>query len=155
MEHLVARCPVCERPIWAKQVAKLLGFAVKAKRYTDLGFVAITRGKGQGRGWRVKEPLRSLADVARVGGPEAVEQLRKLARQAFSRMWLFGLLDRDDVETLMATKTLQRPPDAPKPSLDVAPYVPGSRVGASPQASAIATAVRPSKPPILVEPWKP
>jgi hypothetical protein len=155
VEHLVARCPVCERPIWAKQVAKLLGFAVKARRYTDLGFVAVTRGKGQGRGWRVKEPLRSLLDVARVGGVEAVAQLRKLARQAFARMWLQGLLQRDDVEAVMATTTLQRPQDAPKPPLDVAAYVPGSRVSGARPTPAMAPAAPPSKPPLLVEPWKP
>ena len=155
MEHLVARCPVCERPIWAKQVAKLMGFAVKAKRYTDLGFVAITRGKGQGRGWRVKEPLRNLGDVVRVGGVEAVEQLRKLARQAFARMWLHGLLGREDVEAVMATQTLQRPPDAPRPPLDLQTYVPGSRVTAGPQAAAFAPPVRPSKPPLHMETWKP
>ncbi len=157
MEHLVARCPVCERPIWAKQVAKLLGFAVKSRRYTDLGFVAVTRGKGQGRGWRVKEPLRTLADVAHVGGVEAVEQLRKLARQAFSRMWLHGLLNREDVETVMATRTLQRPEDAPRPSLDLAPYIPGSRVSGPLAAPAIApaAAARTPKPPVHVESWKP
>ncbi len=154
MEHLVARCPVCERPIWAKQVAKLLGFAVKARRYTDLGFVAVTRGKGQGRGWRVKEPLRNLTDVVRVGGVEAVEQLRKLARQAFARMWLQGLLQRDDIEAVMATTTLQRPEDAPKPSLDVLPYIPGSRVAAAHAAPAIAPSVPRPKPPLHVQEWK-
>jgi hypothetical protein len=155
VEHLVARCPVCERPIWAKQVAKLMGFAVKAKRYTDLGFVAITRGKGQGRGWRVKEPLRNLADVVRVGGVDAVEQLRKLARQAFARMWLHGLLNREDVEEVMTTQTLQRPQDAARPPLDVVPYVPGSRMTGVRAAPAIASVARPSKPPMHVEEWKP
>jgi hypothetical protein len=104
VEHLVARCPVCERPVWAKQVAKLLGFTTRAGRYVDLGFVAVTRGRGQGRGWRVKEGLGTLADVLRVGGQPAVEQLRKLARQAFSRMWTFGLLTEEDVREVTAVR---------------------------------------------------
>ena len=141
MEHLVARCPVCERPIWAKQVARLLGFTTKARRYVDLGFVAVTRGKGQGRGWRVKRGLGTLADVLDVGGPEAVEQLRKLARQAFTRMWRFGLLTDEDVRDVTSIRTADgelNPDPAPARALSCPDYREGSRITSTLRARALA-----------------
>ena len=126
---------MCERPVWAKQVAKLLGFTTRAGRYVDLGFVAVTRGKGQGRGWRVTESLRTLADVLRIGGPEAVEQLRKLARQAFARMWAFGLLSQADVDEVTAVKKATGSLNQDLPTRTRVPfddYEPGSRIAATP-----------------------
>jgi len=117
-QHLVARCPCCERPIWQKNLVALLGLTPFAKRFPHVGFVAVTRGAGQGRGWKPGATLQSLAEVANLAGPVAVEQLRKLARQAFQRMWLQGLLTPQDVAEVMAIRSLERPEGAPARTID-------------------------------------
>lgn len=135
--HLVARCPGCERPLWTKQIVKLLGLAPLAKRYPDIAFIARSRAPGQGRGWKAVRSIRNLAELADVAGIAASEQLRQVAKLAFRRMWAQGMLSRADIEDVVSTVALHRPPDAPPRTLDVAPYVPppyapGSRLTANP-----------------------
>jgi len=81
-EHLVARCPCCLRPIWTTRLVKLLGLDALSARslVTDeVAFVAVsTSGR---KGWRLSTSMQTLAEVVEVGGAEAVEQLRRLARQ--------------------------------------------------------------------------
>jgi hypothetical protein len=134
VEHLVARCPTCDRPVWAKQLARILGFTTRRKGSGELGFVAVTRGKGQGRGWKVKEGLRTVEDVLRVGGVEAVEQLRRLARQALARMWAFGLLTPSDIDEVTSVKRASGSLNPDMPTRTRVPfddYEPGRRVAAT------------------------
>jgi hypothetical protein len=117
--HLVARCPTCERPIWAKQLAKLLGMVAFAKRFREVAFVAETKGPGQGRGWKPAGELRTLHDVGTEAGPEAVAQLKAVALQGFERAWLHGLISEADIARVTVMQSLPRAMGAP-----VAPIVP-------------------------------
>jgi len=92
-------------------------------RRSSLGFVAeSTPGK---RGWRIVADMGSCEAVQSHGGQIALEQLRKLARTTFERLWLFGLLSRTDVEAVMRTESLPRtaPTSAP---LSYGTYVPSA-----------------------------
>ena len=50
--------------------------------------------------------MQTLADVAEVGGAEAVEQLQRLARQTVTRLYLRGLLRPTDLRDLLHTESL-------------------------------------------------
>jgi len=106
-QHCVARCPCCDRPIWHKRLAQLLGLVPLAPpRRSSLGFVAeSTPGK---RGWRIIADMASCAAVESHAGSVAVEQLRRLARQTLERIWLFGLISRTDVDAVTRTESLPR-----------------------------------------------
>ncbi len=131
MEHLVAKCPACDRPIWAKTLGKLLGFTVGKRDRTPMGFIAAPRGGGK-RGGKAVRGMSTLADVAREGGEEAVEQLRRLARRTFARLWAYGLLTKDDVAEVMSVKRAEGDvSSAPAPARALSflnDYRPGSQV---------------------------
>jgi hypothetical protein len=117
VRHLVARCPTCERPIWAKQLVKLLGMIPFAKRFSEVAFVAETRGPGQGRGWKPVGALRTLQEVSTEAGPEAVAQLKRVALQGFQRAWLQGLISEADVASVTRIQSLPRAVGAPIPEI--------------------------------------
>jgi len=146
MEHLVAICPGCDRPVWAKQFARILGFTLKSKGAGKLGFVARSRAPGQGRGWIVVRGVATVADVLREGGQPAVEQLRLFARQTFSRLWAFGLLDADDVAQVTSIRRATGPLNQKVPTVTRIEwsdgYVPGRRVASASQRSQLANSLR-------------
>ena len=99
----MARCPACERPVWATQLARIMGWATKRKGAGSLGFVAVT---GKGRGWKVQRGLASLTEVLEVGGHEAVTQLRAFALQTLRRLWAFDLLTEEDLRECLSVRRL-------------------------------------------------
>lgn len=131
-------------------MARILGLAVKRPRpggepYSELGFVAVTRGRGQGRGWTVGEGLRTLTDVLRLGGTPAVDQLRRFAQLALRRMWTMGLLTPADVAEVMAIQTAAGDVRTTPAPVSVVPfamdYRPGSRIVSQPERQRIAKLV--------------
>lgn len=119
-KHLVARCPVCERSIWPKSMAKLLGLvAFSAAPRQHVAFIA--EGKVGQRGWRFSRSIDSLTSLELEAGGVAVEQLKRLAKLGFERMWLAGLLSRDVVDSVTRTESLPRASEA-RPSVSFSQY---------------------------------
>lgn len=152
--HLVARCPTCERPIWAKQLAKLLNMVPFARRFSEVAFVAVTKGPGQGRGWKPAGVLRTLQEVGQHAGPEAVSQLRAVALQGFERAWLQGLIVDTDVRRIMAMQSFPRAVDAPVPPIRPMAFQPGAP-GGRPSPAQTPPTLAPSSPPTTPPPIVP
>ena len=106
---LVARCPCCCRPIWPGLMSKLLGTDPIGRAQLMLGEVAFLAVSTQGRkGWKPFNRFASLDELQKGtghgAGPEAVAQLRKLGQKVLQRLWLFGLISRDDLAELLAER---------------------------------------------------
>lgn len=138
-EHLVLRCPSCERPIWIKTLMHLMG---PKGRHPELGFIAKTGGPGAGRGWKGGGVITTPKQLEAHAGATLFNLFRSLAKQTVERLYYSGLLDQAVLHTLLQTTTIEVTPRTEPRPIDTAPWRPqvGGLTVPPRQAAAIDTA---------------
>lgn len=122
-QYLVARCPCCQRGLWPRQMAALLGFDPLAARRLATDQVAFVAETNPSRGgWHLLTALRDLAGLRSIS-TDAVEQLQRLARLTLDRMWSRGLIVRADLEALLNERRVAAPPTVARETAAVADVI--------------------------------